>query len=257
MADDTKPPVDDEVVPPAEPDDEHPDDTRLSDPPPPPPQTEDEKRIAKERKLADEAGAQRRRAQKAEKEAADAAIALKKSQDELAELKAKQTSPGAAAEDEAEKVTLQRALSDMQRQMKEMRDQKDAAEEKSRMSRIKSSVSQLIAGDEFVAQGALLKLLVPEMEIAADDEVVFNAIDEDGEKIKVAATVANLKKYKPIPDFDAFVRTKGSPGAGSGRGGNGKVPGDGIDRKRIADNDVAYIQANMPKIEKLRAEGKL
>lgn len=225
----------------------------------PPEMTEDEKRLeaAKNKKLAGEAAAHRIARQKAEEERDKANTARMELEKKLEELTKAQAHPqGHATEDEGEMAGLRRQVAELQVLVKASNAKAEAAEQKAKAEKISGHIARLVSEGDFRATKALSSLLEKVVVLDDDGLPIINVKTDEGVKIKVAATVANLMEYKPIDDFDDFVKSKGSPGSGSGRPGNGKLPADGIDRKRVEANDVQYIQANLDKITELKRAGK-
>jgi len=227
---------------------------------PPAEMTEDEKRLkaAANEKLAGEAAAHRVARRKAEEELAKQTAARVELEKELSDLK-KSHVPQRTTEDESEIATLRRNFAELQVELKAQREENKLDKARAKADRVSGHIAKLLSGDEFQLKGALSQLL--EKVVKVEDGsglLVMDVVSEDGDKLSVAATVENLLRFKPVVDFQDFVKSKGSSGSGSGRPGNGKPSPDGIDWAKVKSNDTVYMQTPgiIEKIMAARAQGK-
>jgi hypothetical protein len=190
-------------------------------------------------KLKAEAAALRAKHRESETKVADL-------QKQIDELKAKPAPPQDDKAD-SEVAKLQRSVNELSTQLKAERDTLAKERASLKAEKINGTVAALVTDGKFILPKVMARILRDAVDIDADGAPVLLVTDEDGEKVKVKATLDNLLKFKPVDDFDSFLPTSGVSGAGS-RGGSG-VSGDGIDWGKVKAGDVDYIEKHNVRIK--------
>lgn len=228
---------------------------------PPAEKTEDEKRKDRERKANAEAAQSRVARKKAEQERDEAKMRVAELESKLAEIdaKVKATPQGPTPEQETQVAKLTRDLTELNTRFKKSEEARAKAEDDSRSQQIKAHLSSVISDTEYLATDALKELLAQRIRVSKDGICVMD-VEDEGETIEVAVNRDNLKKHKPIPNFEQFLKPSGKPGSGSQPPGSRRLPPDGIDREKCNMDsplyDQVYYLANLDKITELKRKNQ-
>lgn len=151
-------------------------------------------------------------------------------------------------------ANLRRTVTQLSNDLKTEREQLAKERKQLRDEKIGRKVTEIVSEGKFVMPTILRKMLGEKIDISTDGQLVLKVKNEVGGIDEVEATLDNVMKYKPVDDFDSFVKSEGSGGSGSNGGGN-RPANDGIDWNRVKANDLDYIAANLTKINAAIAAG--
>jgi len=231
-----------------------------------PEEQEAARKAAEDKRLSQEAANWRTKLRQKEQEftefktAAETQIEALKAQ--MAEIESRGTTPQGDKGDrkgtpDPELVKLQRQIAQLSTDLKTVREERDKERNQLKSEKIQRRVSEITAEGAFLMPKIFGRVLTEKVDVASDGEIILKVRNEAGGIDEVPASLENVMKFRPVDDFESFIKSEGSGGSG-GHGGNRQPANDGIDWSKVKGpgRDLDYIAKHMTKINAaLAAQG--